>query len=334
MDFVDSLWEENRRLFPTILLARTRLRSWLPLTSFRKSISISRQTSVEVFLKLENTLPTGSFKLRGAFNKLLTILDEARKYGIVTASTGNHGLAVAFAAQRIGNIPATIFLPKNIPDTKLLKFGRYETDLKFTGQTVEEVYAAAQEYCRDSEKIFISIYDDPDIVAANGLIALEMLYSVRDLDAIIVPVGAGLLISGITIATKILNPTIEIISVQPVVSPVLRSSLAAGYCLEDYSAGPTICDGLAGGMGHRAFDLARIGLIDRLVEVDEDSIEDAIVTLYKHENLIVEGSGAVGIAALTSGALLHLVGKKVGVILTGGNLDTQVLASILSRRGK
>ncbi len=199
------------------------------------------------------------------------------------------------------------------------------------GDTYDDAHHAADEYAHECGALYIGAYADPEVAAGQGAIALEVLEALPQADALLVPVGGGGMISGITVAAKAINPHIRIIGIQPDASPALTASLRDGVCQEEYPAGPTICDGLAGGVGTLAYELARSGAIDRVVNVSEDSVHRAVFTLLAQEQLVIEGSGAVGLAALMSGLLPELAGQTVVSVLSGGNIDTSVLQSIIAR---
>jgi threonine dehydratase len=316
----------------SVNLARATIRPYLTPTPLRRSFLLGKATRVDLYLKLENLTPTGSFKVRGALNKVSAILPDAHLSGIVTASAGNHGLGTALAATRLGGVPATIFLPESAPRAKVEKFAEFPVALRFAGATYDDAHHAAESFGRESGATYVGAYADPDIVAGQGTVALEVLEVLPDADAILVPVGGGGLVSGVAIAAKAINPAIRVIGIQPDASPALPASLRDGRCYEEYPAGPTICDGLAGGVGTLAYELARDGVIDEVVVVAEEAVHDAVFALLQKEQLVVEGSGAVGVAALLSGALPALSGKRVVAILSGGNIDTAVLQSIIAKR--
>ena len=272
-----TFWDSNMRLFPNILAASFKLKHWLTPTPLRYSYLLSQETGMDVYLKLENQQPTNSFKVRGALNKILSILSEARLSGIVAASTGNQGLAIAYVSNLVGDVDTTIFLPSTAPQSKVIQYGQYKVNIHLQGNGIEEAYSAAEAFCSKSGGLLINVFDDPDIVSGNGTLALELFEVLPDLSAILVPVGSGQLISGITIVSKSIMPEVEVIGVQPEASPVLELSLRDGKYYEYYPASPTICDGLAGGIGPRVYELARDGLIDRVINVDEVSIRNAIL---------------------------------------------------------
>jgi threonine dehydratase len=289
---------------------------------------LSERTGTSVFLKLENWQVTGSFKLRGALNLMAMLSDAERARGVVTASAGNHALGVGYAARLLQISPATIFVPRTAPRAKLDKLREFPVEVRPVGETYDDAHHAAQAYECETGATFVNAYDDPRTVAGQGTIGLEILQEAPDVDAILVPVGGGGMISGIAIAAKALAPAAKVIAVQPAASPSLRDSLRDDKCYEEYAAAPTICDGLAGGIGKIVFDVAKRGLIDDVVLVEEDETRAAIRALMEKQQLIVEGSGAVGVAALLAGKV-HLEGKSVAVVLSGGNIDLSLLAHII-----
>jgi threonine dehydratase len=281
-----------------------------------------------VYLKLENWQITGSFKLRGALNRIAQMSAAERARGIVTASAGNHALGVGYAARTLNVSPATIFVPLNAPRTKLAKLREFPVTVRQVGATYDDAQRAADAFAREQGATFVHAYDDPRTVAGQGTIGLEILEDLPKVAAILVPVGGGGMITGIAIAAKTLAPTTRLVAIQTDASPALRDSLRDNKCYAEYAHAPTICEGLAGGIGTMVFDAARQKLIDDVVIVAEDDVRAAIRALAETEQLIVEGSGAVGVAALLTRAL-DLRGKRVAVVLSGGNIDVESLNKIL-----
>jgi threonine dehydratase len=282
-----------------------------------------------VYLKLENWQITGSFKLRGALNRIAQMSAAERARGIVTASAGNHALGVGYAARTLNVSPATIFVPLNAPRTKLAKLREFPVTVRQVGATYDDAQRAADAFAREQGATFVHAYDDPRTVAGQGTIGLEILEDLPKVAAILVPVGGGGMITGIAIAAKTLAPTTRLVAIQTDASPALRDSLRDNKCYAEYAHAPTICEGLAGGIGTMVFDAARQKLIDDVVIVAEDDVRAAIRALAETEQLIVEGSGAVGVAALLTRAL-DLRGKRVAVVLSGGNIDVESLNKILT----
>ncbi|MGE5265336.1 MAG: threonine ammonia-lyase [Acidobacteriota bacterium] len=328
---------EHRIELPTvvtvqdILQAQQRIRPYLNSTPLRRSFLLSERTAISVLLKMENWQVTGSFKPRGALNLMAMLNDAERARGVVTASAGNHALGVGYAARLLHISPATIFLPRTAPRAKLDKLREYPVEVRPVGETYEDAHHAALAFERETGAIFVDAYDDPRTVAGQGTIGLEILQETPEVDAILVPVGGGGMISGIAIAAKSLAPSVRIIAIQPAASPALRDSLRDDKCYEEYPAAPTICDGLAGGIGRIVFDVAKQGLIDEVVLVEEEETKAAIRALVETQQLIVEGSGAVGVAALLAGRV-HLAAKSAAVVLSGGNIDLSLLSQILQTK--
>ncbi len=312
-----------------ILSAQGRVQPYLFRTPLRQSFLLSERTGASVFLKMENWQVTGSFKPRGALNRM-GLLDEAeRARGVVTASAGNHALGVGYAARVLSIAPATIFVPRTAPRAKLDKLAEFPVEVRPVGETYDDAHHAAEAYQRETGATFIHAYDDARTVAGQGTIGLEILQDLPDVDAILVPVGGGGLIAGIAIAAKTLAPECKVLAVQPAASPALRDSLRDGKCYEEYPAGPTLCDGLAGGIGKICYEVAHdLGLVDDVVIVEEDEVRAAIRALMETQQIVVEGSGAVGIAALLAGKV-NLGGRKVAVVLSGGNIDIANLRSLI-----
>ncbi len=314
-----------------ILQAQRRIRPYLNPTPLRKSFLLGERTGSSVLLKLENWQVTGSFKARGAINLMTMLTESERARGVVTASAGNHALGVGYAARVLGISPATIFVPRSAPRAKLDKLREFPVEVRPVGDTYDDAHHAAVTYERETGATFVNAYDDPRTVAGQGTIGLEILQDAPDVDAILVPVGGGGMMAGIAIAARALAPNVKIIAIQPAASPALRDSLRDNVCYEEYTAAPTICDGLAGGIGKLVFEVAKQGFIDEVVLVEEDETRAAIRALVETQQLIVEGSGAVGVAALLAHRV-HLQGKSVAVVLSGGNIDLPLLAQILDSK--
>jgi len=311
-----------------ILQAQKTISPFLFRTPLRDSFLLSERSGASVFLKMENWQVTGSFKPRGALNRMALLTADERARGIVTASAGNHANGVGFAARALNISPATIFVPRTAPRAKIDKLRQYPVEVRQVGETYDDAHHAAEAYQRATGATFIHAYDDPRTVAGQGTVGLEILEDLPNVDAILVPVGGGGLIAGIAFAVKSLAPSVKIISVQPSASPALRDSLRDAKCYEEYAAAPTICDGLAGGIGKIVFEAAQNKLIDEIVLVEENETRAAIRALVETHQIIVEGSGAVGVAALLA-RKIDLSGKRVVAVLSGGNIDLSLLNEIL-----
>lgn len=315
---------------PEILHAQRTIRPYVFRTPLRDSFLLSERVGADVFLKLENWQITGSFKPRGALNRIALMTEAERARGIVTASAGNHALGVGYAARALNISPTTIFVPRTAPRAKLDRLRQFPLQVCAVGETYDDAHHAAEAYQRATGATFIHAYDDPRTVAGQGTIGLEILEDLPDVDAILVPVGGGGMIAGIAVAVKSLAPAVKIIAVQPAASPALRDSLRDDKCYEEYPAAPTICDGLAGGIGRICFEMAR-KFVDDVAIVEEEETRAAIRALAETQQLIVEGAGAVGVAALLAGKV-NLRGKRVVAVLSGGNIDLELFGEIVRRK--
>jgi threonine dehydratase len=310
--------------------AQATLRPYLRPTPLRRSL-IAPPGAGELLLKLECWQPTGSFKVRGATNVLASLDDEEKSRGIVTASAGNHALGVALAAERLGGgLRATVFVPRTAPRSKVERLRRFPVALREEGETYDDAVLAAEAYQRETGAVFVQAFEDPRTAAGQGTIGLELLEERPDVATVLVPVGGGGLVAGVATAIKALAPDVRIVAVQPEASPALRESIRLGRPLLTYPAGPTLADGLAGGIGEVAF--AHRDLVDEVVTVNEAEIADAIVALVASDQVVAEASGAVGVAALMAGKLAAADRGPAAAIVTGGNLDAAVLARLMSER--
>jgi threonine dehydratase len=306
------------------------LRPHLRPTPLRRSFVEAAGVS-ELLLKLECWQPTGSFKVRGATNLMASLDENARRHGVVAASAGNHALGVAFAAERLGaGVRTTLFVPRTAPRSKVAKLGRFPVELREAGDTYDDAVEAAEAFERETGAVFVHAFEDARTAAGQGTIGLELLAERPDVAAVVVPVGGGGLIAGVATAVKALAPGIRVVAVQPDASPALRESVRLGRPLLTYPAGPTLADGLSGGIGHVAFD--HRDLVDEIVTVSEGEIEEAIVALVAADQVVAEASGAVGVAAVRAGRVAADARGPVAVIVTGGNLDAPVLARLVTAR--
>ena len=313
--------------FSDILQARQHLHGIVRQTPFERSATLSDQTDMEVYLKAECLQRTGSFKLRGAYHKIASLSSEEKTRGIVTSSAGNHAQGVGFAATRF-KIPGRIYVPETIPRNKLEAIQRYRVEVVIEGKLYDTAHAAALADAEKSGRIFIPAFDDRLIMAGHGTLGLEMLEEISDLDAVIVPVGGGGLIAGVATAAKKINPAIQVIGCQSSASCAMARSLDENRPYITFPSKETIAEGLEGGISEITFNLGR-RLIDRMVLVEEDEIRFAIRFLLEHHRLVVEGSGAVGVAALLHNRWSDPK-RKVGVVLSGGNLDYRLLRQIIA----
>ena len=297
-------------------------------TPMVRAAALSELAGCEVFLKLETLQATGSFKERGALNKLLSLNDNERGAGVVAMSAGNHAQGVAHHARRLG-IPATIVMPTGTPFTKIDRTEALGAKVVLKGESLTEARQAADALARERGLVLVHPYDDPAVIAGQGTIALEMLAEDQGLDTLLVPVGGGGLISGIAVAAKALAPDLEVFGVQSALYPsmyrVLRG-IDPGLPTE----GTTLAEGIAvkePGQLTRRIVAALVGAVKL---VTERQLEAAVELLLERQKLVVEGAGAAGVAALLAEPE-RFHGRRVGIILTGGNIDARLLASLLMR---
>ena len=316
--------------FRDILAAQRNLGDLIRRTPLEYSPLLSRRTGCQLYLKLENWQRTGSFKVRGATNKVASLSEVERAKGLVTASSGNHGLGVFYAAQAFGGLKATVFVPTNTPRSKVEKLQGFEGRLVLEGKDYDEADLMAQEFARKQGATYIHACWDPKGIAGQGTVGLEIMSDLPKVEALLVPVGGGGLISGVTIAAKTINPRVRVIGVQSEASPSGYLSLRDGRAYERYEAAPTIAEGLAGGFGKLPLELIK-GRVEEIVILTEEEIGAAVLALLESAQLVVEGAGAVGVAALLA-EKIDLEGKKVAAILSGGNIDADLLFQIMAER--
>ena len=314
-----------------ILMARRNLAYLLRKTPLEYSFLLSREVANDVYLKLENWQKTGAFKVRGAINKMANLSSAEKGRGVVAVSSGNFAVGVAYAARALGRVPVTIFMPIDTPFSKVDKLAEFDVEIILEGATFDEAHDISKAFQRERGLTFVHTYDDPLVVAGQGTVGLEIMEQLPEVEAILVPIGGGGLVAGTAVAAKAINPQVRVIGVQTEASPSAYLSLKEGHCYERYVTGPTIAEGLAGGFGIVPFTIAR-DLIDEVTLVSEEEIYEAVFFLLQVAQLVVEGSGAVGVAALLSGKV-DLKGKKIAVILSGGNMDMEILGQIRGQRG-
>ena len=308
--------------------AADRIRSSIYESPLMHSKMLSRLTGNSVFLKLENLQMTGAFKERGALNRILTLTDEERRQGVIAASAGNHGQGVAYHATQRG-IPAQIWMPRLTPLIKLSATRAYGADVVLHGDNYDEACEAAIERSVQRKAVFIHPFDDDEVIAGQGTIGLELLRQNPALDVIVVPVGGGGLIGGIGCAVKTHNPRIEIVGVQTARLPSMQAALQQQGPV-DLPAKSTLADGIAvRRAGQRTLPLVS-RYVDRIVTVDEDDIAAAILMLLEGEKTVAEGAGAVALAAVLQAKTGHR-GKNIAVLVSGGNLDVNLLARIIEQ---
>jgi threonine dehydratase len=306
--------------------ARKRVLGEIIETDCDRSRTLSEMLGCTIWLKFENLQFTASFKERGAINRLSALSDEERRLGVIAMSAGNHAQGVAYRASRL-RIPATIVMPVNTPTVKVVNTRRHGAEVILQGETVEEAAAFARGYARERRLTFIHPYDDPMVIAGQGTVALEMLGAAPEIDTLVVPIGGGGLISGVAIAAKALRPELQVIGVQAALYPSMYNTIK-GESL------PMHGDTLAEGIAVKAPGKITVPIVGELVDdillVSEAEIEHAVSQLINIEKTVVEGAGAAGLAAVCAHHQ-RFKGRSVGLVLTGGNIDTRLLAGVLTR---
>jgi len=296
-------------------------------TPTEKSDALSNLAGREVYLKLENLQKTGAFKIRGALHALLRKDARDRANGVVTASAGNHGQGVAYAAQLLG-VPATVVLPHGVPLAKLTAIQRTGAEAVLSGESYDDAHAAALEIARERRRAYVHAFDDDDVIAGQGTLALEMLADVPDVDTLVVPVGGGGLIAGVALAVSAQRSRPRIIGVQAAGASAFAASFASGAVVERPAA--TIADGIAVRRpAERTLTLVR-KYVDDVITVSDEAIARAIVVLLERTKLLAEGAGAAALAAVLEPSD-RIGGKKVGVVISGGNIDPNLLGKALQQ---
>lgn len=310
-----------------IRAARDRARSIVKATPLDLSATFSALCGREIYLKLENLQKTGSFKVRGALNKIQRLDAAARTRGVITASAGNHAQGVAYAA-RIAGVPATVVMPATSSFSKYNATVGYGAEVLLAGRDYNEAYAYAARLADERQATFVHAFDDADVIAGQGTLGLELLEQLPNVDTVVVPVGGGGLLAGVTAALRGAGAQARIVAVQAAGASSLAPSLRAGSRVE-LSAVDTIADGLATrAIGQLPFSIV-CGAIDQAVEVTDAEIAEAVVLLLERAKTVVEGAGAVSLAACLAGRL-PADAQKVAVIISGGNIDMNLLDRIIN----
>jgi len=309
--------------------ARRRIRDGVILTPCPESIPLSEITGSRIVCKLDNFQRTGSFKERGARNALLRLPAASRRLGVVAASAGNHALGLAYHGKLLG-IPVTVVMPEFAPLIKITTCRRLGARVVLHGTDFAEARAEAERLVSGQGLAYVHGFDDPYIIAGQGTLGLEIIEQVPDLDAIVCPVGGGGLLAGVCIAVKALKPRVQVIAVESVATGNLTAALRAGRPVR-VPRHATLADGLATlTVGERAFRHIK-GRVDRVVRVEEKWISLAILRMLELEKTVVEGAAAVPLAAMMSGKITGLAGKKVALVVCGGNIDPVILGRVIEK---
>jgi len=309
--------------------ARERIKDVVVNTPLALAPYLSEICECEIFLKKENLQVTGAFKIRGAYNKIASLTSQQHASGVIAASAGNHAQGVALSASKF-DTKAIIVMPESTPLTKVNGVKYYGAEVILHGSNYDEAYAYAREYADKHSLTFIHPFEDTKVIAGQGTVALEILEKCESLDAIIIPVGGGGLIAGMSEAIKSINPEIEVIGVSASGAPAFRESYDKKTAVDSTHV-RTIADGIA------VRDTSNITLsyalknVDKIISVDDEEIASAILFLLEKQKIVVEGAGAVGVAALLHKKLPDIKNKKIAVVLSGGNMDVTLLSVIIEK---
>ena len=314
--------------FTDIKKAKENLEGIINKTSITHAPILSKDANAQIFLKKENLQLTGSFKIRGAFNKISSLSDNEKKAGVVAASAGNHAQGLAFAAKHF-DIDATIFMPEATPLTKVSGVRYYGAKVVLQGANFDDAYEAAQKFSKENNKLFIHPFADDKVIAGQGTIGIEILEQMKDVEHIIVPIGGGGLIAGIAIAAKAINPNIKITGVVASGARAMKDSYESHLPIDSDSV-KTIADGIAVRCVTPKMLDYTLEYVDEIIEVSEQEIANAILFLLENHKLVVEGAGAVSVAAIMH-KKLELEDKKVCAVISGGNIDVTMLALIIEK---
>jgi threonine dehydratase len=309
-----------------IRAASDRLRGHIERTPCRYSRTLSQISGAEVWVKFENLQFTAAFKERGALNKLLQLTADEKRRGVIAASAGNHAQGLAYPGQRLG-VPVTIVMPRATPIVKVEHTRHFGAEVILQGETYDDASLYAREVCAQRDLVFVHAFDDLDVIAGQGTIALEMLEDAPDLEVLPVPIGGGGLISGMATAAKALSPAIRVVGLEAAMYPSFTARMRG---LRPNIGGQTIAEGIAvKTVGELTYAIAR-PIVDEVLLIEEGDLERAVALYVNVEKTVAEGAGAASLAALLAYPE-KFRGRKVGLVLCGGNIDTRLLASVLTR---
>ena len=313
--------------FKDVFEAKNRIDSYVKRTPLVRSIYLSDEDT-NVYFKFENQQNERCAKLRGAFSKLTSLSREEIDKGISAISSGNHGIAVSYASSVLGYENVKIYIPKTTPQTKVDRIASYGVEVVQIGENYDEVYREAKEIIKANGEILIDSGSDVEVISGQGTVGIEIVEELKDVDQILVPIGSGGTITGISVAAKVLNPNIKIIGVQTEACPAMVAAMRDGVFYEDYESDESICDALIGGVGEIPYLMAK-DYIDEIIVVSEDMIREGVKYLVLEEKTVAEAA-----AAITVGAVLqdrdYFKGKNTVAVITGGNIDSELLREIIS----
>lgn len=306
--------------------ARETIKHIVKKTDLLESTKLSEETGNNVYLKLENLQKTGSFKIRGACNKIANLTDEEKANGVIASSAGNHAQGVALGASMSG-IKSTIVMPATAPLAKVTATKGYGAEVILNGLVYDDAYAKAVEVQKETGATFLHPFNDKYVIAGQGTIALEIFEDLENVDTILCPIGGGGIIAGIAVAAKAIKPSIKIVGVQTSNIPSMRESLENGEVTTAFNA-PTIADGIAVKTpGDLTFEIIK-ELVDHVITVEEEEISHAMLYLLEKQKIVAEGSGAVSVAALINGKY-EAKGENIVCIISGGNVDVNMMYRVI-----
>lgn len=313
--------------FEDVLQAREAIRPYVRQTPLEQSFYLG-DAEHPYYFKLESLQRARSFKIRGAVNKMLSLTAEERACGVAAVSSGNHGSSVAYAAQLLGIEKAVIVVPETTPQSKVDKIRYFGAEVKLMGRNYDEAYALGMAYIHEHGLTNIdSCHDDVLVYAGQGTVALEILEQEPEIDTIVVPIGGGGIATGVALAAKTLKPSIRVYGVQTEACPAMVASYADGVCYEEYPVGESLCDALVGGVGRLSYEMLR-DYVDDILVVREETIRRAAAFLLTEEKFVIEAGSASTVAAVWDYPE-KFTGKKTALILTGGNIDAEVIRKVL-----
>ncbi|SHI34221.1 threonine dehydratase [Dethiosulfatibacter aminovorans DSM 17477] len=313
-----------------IVQANKRIKKYLKETPLRKSLKLS-SGDTEVWLKLENEQPTvRSYKVRGVVNKLLSLSEEEIEKGVMAVSSGNHGAALAYMSSMLGIERCVIYAAETTPKPKVDKMRFFGAEVRLGGSNYDEAHKIAEREMKKEGLVEINTCEDPVLICGQGTIGLEMLFQEPELDCIVVPIGGGAMITGISVIAKALCPKIEIIGVQTESCPAMVKSIEDNICYEYFESAPSVCDALIGGVGRIGFDMAG-ECIDEILLVPESKIKEAVGKMLLEENIVAEPSSAICYGAYCMYSE-RFKGKKTGLVISGGNINEDLIKEIIGTK--
>lgn len=316
----------NQVTYSDVCAAYERIRPYIYRTPLEQSVYLSNDQH-RVFLKLECAQPIKAFKIRGVFNRLLQLTEDERKRGIAAVSSGNHGIALSYAASKLGLPPATIIVPKPTPTTKIDQIRYYGGNVLLMGDTFDESHALGMEYINSHDVTYIDGWDnDPHIYAGQGTAALELLQQNPEIDTILTPIGGGGLVTSSAIAAKGVRPDIKVIGLYSESCPAWADSIRDNRLYYEYESKESVCEAMVGGIGRLSYSMREV--VDDALCVKEEWVKKAMVHAILKEKIVAEAAGAVPIAAMLQYGN-QIAGKNIALIISGGNVNSRLLLDVM-----